>query len=184
MEGFAWSSIGPLMAYYLPAEFEYLQEYEVSIIIGVAMGLGALVAFPAGRLSDRIGRKLLFVVGGYLSFVGTMMIPFGMFLWVVILFLAMRSMAWQVSSPALRALQADTVPEDVRGRLIGMLESMSNFGSVLGGPIGGFLLDQYYDVNLGLPAPFDGTMIPFLVSGALGMVTVTMVLLFIHEKKR
>lgn len=184
MEGFAWSSIGPLMAYFLPAKFEYLTVSEVSMIVGVAMGLGALVAYPSGRLSDRLGRKLLFVLGGYLSFIGTMMIPFGMVLWVTVLFLAMRSMAWQVSSPALRALQADTVPENVRGRLIGMLESMSNFGSVLGAPIGGVLLDRYYGLDLGLPAPFDGTMIPFLISGGLGLATVTLVLVFVHERKK
>jgi len=184
MEGFAWASIGPLMAYFLPAKFEYLTVSEVSIIVGVAMGLGALVAYPSGRLSDRLGRKLLFVLGGYLSFIGTMMIPFGVFLWVTVLFLAMRSMAWQMSSPALRALQADTVPENVRGRLIGMLESMSNFGSVLGAPIGGLLLDRFYGVNLGLPGPFDGTMIPFLVSGGLGLVTVTLVLVFVHERNK
>ena len=182
MEGFAWSSIGPIMAYYLPIEYK-LNAYSVSLIIGIAMGLGALVAYPAGRLSDKVGRKTIFVVGGYLSFTGAMFIPLAPFLWSAVLFLALRSMAWQFSSPALRALQADTVPEDVRGRLIGMLESMSNIGSVLGAPIGGLLLDNFYNVDLGLPEPFDGTMIPFLVSALLGFITVSLVLVFVKEKR-
>jgi MFS family permease len=181
MEGFSFSSIGPLMALFLLLEFE-LEADVISIAIGLAMGLGALVAYPAGRLSDRVGRKKLFVVGGYLSFVGTILIPFGGVLWAVILFLALRSMAFQISSPALRALQADTVPEEVRGRLIGMLESMSNFGSVLGAPIGGLMLDVFYARDLGLPDPFSGTMVPFLISGGLGIVTVTMVMLLVREK--
>jgi DHA1 family multidrug resistance protein-like MFS transporter len=184
MEGFSFASIGPLMALFLLLEYPRLEADIISIIIGTAMGLGALVAFPAGRLSDRIGRKKLFVIGGYLSFVGTMLIPFGGVLLVIILLLAMRSMAFQVSSPALRALQADTVPEEVRGRLIGMLESMSNFGSVLGAPMGGLLLDAFFAKDIGLPDPFSGTMVPFLISGGLGIFTVTLVLLLVKEKPR
>ncbi len=184
MEGFSFASIGPLMALFLLLEYPKLEADIISIIIGTAMGLGALVAFPAGRLSDRIGRKKLFVIGGYLSFVGTILIPFGGVLLVIILLLAMRSMAFQVSSPALRALQADTVPEAVRGRLIGMLESMSNFGSVLGAPMGGLLLDAFFAKDIGLPDPFSGTMVPFLISGGLGIFTVTLVLMLVKEKPR
>jgi len=184
MEGFSFASIGPLMALFLLLEYPRLEADAISIIIGTAMGLGALVAFPARRLSDRFGRKKLFVIGGYLSFVGTILIPFGGVLLVIILLLAMRSMAFQVSSPALRALQADTVPEEVRGRLIGMLESMSNFGSVLGAPMGGLLLDAFFAKDIGLPDPFSGTMVPFLISGGLGIFTVTLVLLLVKEKSR
>ncbi len=92
-------------------------------------------------------------------------------------------MAWQVATPALRAMQADNVPEDVRGRLIGLLESMSNFGSVLGAPIGGLLLDAYFGVDIGLPSPIDGTMIPFFVAGGFGIFTVSLVMLFVKERK-
>ncbi len=181
MEGFAFAAIGPLMAYYLPARFG-IEADVVAIIVGIAMGVGALIAVPSGRLSDRTSRKKLFVAGSLLSFLGVMLIPFGYALWMVIIFMSLRSMAFQVASPALRALQADTVPEQVRGRLIGMLESMSNFGSVLGAPIGGLLLDAYYGVDLGLPV-IDGTMIPFFVSGGLGLFTVSLVMLFVKERK-
>lgn len=183
MEGFAFSSIGPLMALFLLMEFN-LEADIISIVVGSAMGLGALVAYPSGRLSDRVGRKKLFIVGGFFSYIGTMLIPFGWALWVVVVFMAMRSMAFQVSSPALRALQADTVPEEVRGRLIGMLETMSNAGSVLGAPVGGVLLDLFFGKDLGLPGPFTGNVVPFLMSGALGLFTVSLVRLLVKEKGR
>lgn len=181
MQGFAFASIGPLLAYYLPERFA-MDPDVVAIIIGLAMGMGALMAVPSGRLSDRIGRKRLYVVGSVFSYLGVILIPFGYAVWIVIIFMAMRSMAYQVASPALRALQADTVPEKVRGRLIGMLESMSNFGSALGAPIGGLLLDTYYGVDLGLPV-IDGTMIPFFVAGFLGLFTVSLVTMFVRERK-
>jgi MFS family permease len=182
MEGFAFSAIGPLMAYYLPERFG-IEADVVAIMVGVAMGVGALIAIPSGRLSDRTTRKRVFVLGSIFSFLGVILIPFGYALWMVIIFMSLRSMAFQIASPALRALQADTVPEQVRGRLIGMLESMSNFGSVLGAPIGGLLLDAYYGVDLGLPV-IDGTMIPFFVSGGLGLFTVSLVMLFVKEQRR
>lgn len=182
MEGFAFASIGPLMAYYLPQKFD-MEADLVAIVVGIAMGVGALFAYPAGRLSDRIGRKKLFVWGSLLSFAGIMLIPFGWTLWIVIVFMSMRSLAWQVASPALRAMQADNVPENARGRLIGLLESMSNLGSVMGAPIGGLLLDLYFGRDIGLPSPIDGTMIPFFVSGGLGLFTVSLVMLFVKERK-
>jgi MFS family permease len=182
MEGFAFASIGPLMAYYLPRRFD-IEPDLVAIVVGVAMGVGALVAYPAGRLSDRIGRKKLFILGSLIAFGGVMLIPFGWAIWMVVVFMSMRSMAWQIASPALRAMQADNVPEDVRGRLIGLLESMSNFGSVMGAPIGGMLLDTYYGVNLGLPSPIDGTMIPFFVAGGLGIFTISLVALLVKERR-
>ncbi|MCU0852202.1 MAG: MFS transporter, partial [Thermoplasmata archaeon] len=144
--------------------------------------LGALIAFPSGRLSDRVGKKKMFVIGGYLAFVGTILIPMGVLLAVVILFLAMRSMAFQVSSPALRALQADVVPEATRGRLIGVLESMANMGSVVGAIVGGLMWDGFHGMDLGMPSPIDGTIIPFVISGLLGIITVTLVSLFVKDR--
>lgn len=182
IEGFSFSSIGPLMVLFLAFKFE-LDAGVIAIMIGIAMGLGALVAFPSGRIADRVGKKLMFVVGGLVAFTATLLVPFSFTILVVIVLLAARSMAFQVSSPALRALQADIVPEHVRGRLIGLLESMANMGSVLGAPLGGFLWDQFHGRDFGLPAPFDGTMVPFLLSGALGILTVLMVHFKVKEAR-
>lgn len=180
MEGFSFSSIGPLMALFLLWRFELGGEH-ISLLVGIAMGLGALVAFPSGRLSDRIGRKKLFVAGGSFAFVATILIPTTWSLVIVVLLLGVRSMAFQVASPALRALQADIVPENVRGRLIGVLESMSAMGAVVGAPIGGILFDHFYGSDLGLPGSLDGTLVPFAVSGILGLAAITLVQVYIRE---
>jgi len=184
MEGFAFASIGPLMVIFLSFRFPELGADSIPIIIGLASGLGAIIAFPAGRFADRFGRKRMFVIGGYVAFIGTILIPFGWLLWVVIVFMAMRSMAFQVSSPALRALQAETVPEATRGRLIGMLESISNSGSVIGGPVGGLLMDMFLGADLGFTDSFDGSVLPFLISGLLGLFTVSLVHIMVKEKDR
>jgi len=42
----------------------------------------------------------------------------------------------------------------------------------------GLLLDSYYGVDLGLPV-IDGTMISFFVSDGLGLLTVSLVMLFV-----
>jgi DHA1 family multidrug resistance protein-like MFS transporter len=181
MEGFAFAGIGPLMVLFLAFRFPTLEEATIPIIVGLAMGLGVIVAYPSGRLADRVSKKKMFVVGGYVSFVGTVIIPYGWALAPVILFLTMRSMAFQVASPALRSLQAEIVPEEIRGRLIGMLESMSNLGSALGAPIGGLLWDYYHTSEEGLLPYGDGTTIPFLVCGLLGIFTVTLMLIYVRD---
>lgn len=183
IEGFSFASIGPLMVLFLAFRFE-LDAGTISILIGVAMGLGALIAFPSGRYADRVGKKLMFVAGGYVAFIAIIFIPFSYTLPVVVVLLAARSMAFQVSSPALRALQADIVPEHIRGRLIGLLESMTNMGSVVGAPLGGFLWDYFHGRDFGLPQPLDGTLIPFLLSGLMGLATVSMVLITVKERKK
>lgn len=181
MEGFAFSSIGPLMALFLMDRF-LLGGESISVLVGIAMGLGALVAFPSGKLSDRLGRKKLFVLGGGVAFVATMMIPTTWSLALVVLLLAARSMAFQVASPALRAMQADLVPENVRGRLIGMLESMSNLGAVVGAPLGGLIYDRFFAEDLGLPLGLDGSVVPFVFSGALGLAAVLLVQTYVRER--
>ncbi|MEW5748389.1 MAG: MFS transporter [Candidatus Thermoplasmatota archaeon] len=182
MEGFAFASVGPLLALFLVLEYPDLAQDSISTIIGVAMGVGALAAFPSGRLSDKVGRKSIFVVSGYIAFAGVVLIPFAWTLAILIAFMAMRSFAWQVSSPALRALQADTVPENVRGRLIGTLESMSNLGSMIGAPLGGVMLDHFYDVDLGLGHVLDGSAIPFILAGGIGMFTISLVMVYVKER--
>jgi MFS family permease len=183
IEGFSFASIGPLMVLFLGYRFE-LDAGTISILIGVAMGLGALVAFPSGRIADKVGKKLMFVVGGYVAFTAILFMPFFYSLPLVVLLLAARSMAFQVSSPALRALQADIVPEHVRGRLIGLLESMTNIGSVVGAPLGGFLWDCYHGRDFGLPGPIDGTVIPFVLSGVIGIATVLMVHVTVKDRRK
>ena len=180
MEGFSFSSIGPLMALFLALRFDLGGEW-VSVLIGISMGLGAMVALPSGRLSDRWGRKKLFVGGGLIAFTATLLIPTTWSLVIIVLLLGARSMAFQVASPALRALQADIVPEHIRGRLIGVLESMSAVGAVIGAPIGGLVFDQFYGKDLGLPAGLDGTLVPFAISGLLGIGTVLLVQFYVRE---
>jgi MFS family permease len=183
MEGFAFASVGPLLALFLVLEYPDLAQDSISAIIGIAMGVGALAAFPSGRLTDKVGRKRIFVISGYIAFAGVILIPFAWTLAILIAFMAMRSFAWQVSSPALRALQADTVPEAVRGRLIGTLESMSNMGSVIGSPLGGLMLDHFYGADIGLGSVFDGTIIPFVLSGGIGMFTISLVMVYVRERR-
>jgi len=45
------------------------------------------------------------------------------------------------------------------------------------------LIDVFFGKSIGLTHPFMGTMVPFIVSGALGIFTISLVFFFVKEKR-
>src|SRR2546423_1826910 len=53
-----------------------------STLLGLSIGVAALITWPASRLSDRIGRKPLIFTAGLFGAAGTLLLVFSHFLWV------------------------------------------------------------------------------------------------------
>jgi MFS family permease len=51
-------------------------------LVGLVVLLAILVTWPAARLSDRVGRKLLIVIGGVLAIAGMLVLVFSGYLWL------------------------------------------------------------------------------------------------------
>jgi len=95
---------------------------------------------------------------------------------------SIRSLGFNTSMPAFRALRADLVPPESRGRMFGLFGAGFTAGSVIGPIIGTWVYDTYRAVTfdvVGLQVPGYG--IPFFVNAALGLLTTTMIMLFIKE---
>src|SRR5439155_9078770 len=53
-----------------------------STLLGLSIGVAALITWPASRFSDRIGRKPLIFTSGLFGAAGTLLLVFSHFLWV------------------------------------------------------------------------------------------------------
>ncbi len=178
--GFSISLIASLPVFYMK-DYLGMEATLAGVVLGIAMSVGILVNVPSGIIADRFGRKPLVILGGYVSRTSTAFIPLTATAPQIASLLVLRSFAFQVHRPAIRAMQADLFPEAVRGKYTGNVQALFNWGAALGAPLGGFL----YDALRGLPSlpllTLPGIYLPFVISAILGIVTTTLILLFVKE---
>jgi MFS family permease len=55
--------------------------------------------------------------------------------------------------PSFRALQAEVVPQQVRGKEFGRIQGFFNLGAIFGPIIGGLLFDIFLNVQFVIPLP-------------------------------
>jgi MFS family permease len=108
----------------------------------------ALASWPAGRLSDRIGRKALLVVG-YLTY-GIVYVGFALAsplqLWGLF---ATYGMYIALTEGVEKALVSDIAPTDLRATLIGLHATFTGIGLLPASVLAGFLWNAF-----GAPATF------------------------------
>ncbi len=126
----------------------------------------AVVSYPAGRLSDRIGRKTL-LVAGYLTY-GLIYLGFALasHTWLVPLF-GLYGLYIAMTDGVEKALVSDLAPMNFRATLIGLHATAVGVGLLPASVLAGFLWDAY-----GAPAPF-------FFGGAMGVTAATALWLFI-----
>jgi MFS family permease len=203
VNGFSMGILSFITVLFL-ADVIHVEEYLIGIIIGITGSIGMIANIPAGRQADKIGRKPVLLLGGYLARFSMLILPFvgllplralgratsfadtTMYGLVAISgLLAFRFFAFQISQPALRALQADIIPVAVRGRLIGMMQTMFNIGAIVGAPVGGALYTAFRGHFFGIdPLVLPGEGVPFIISAILGFITLTLILLYVREPIR
>ena len=120
--------------------------------------------------------------GNYTSRLAGGILPFTANITQAGIVVSFRSLGFNISMPAFRALRADLVPPEVRGRLFGLFGTAFTAGSVVGPIIGTWIYSEYrftmFNV-LGLQVPGYG--IPFFVNAILGILSTTMIMLLIPE---
>ncbi len=130
---------------------------EIGLVAAAFWGAGLLVGYPAGRLSDRLGRKHLIVGSQIVYALATAAFALSPSpLW----FLALRALQGGAAGCAnvlAMAAVADVVAPERRGRAYGSLTGANMTGTIAGPLIGSTL----FAVSVGLT---------FLVSAAVAMV--------------
>jgi MFS family permease len=105
----------------------------VGLIEGVAESTASLVKLASGWLSDRMGRRMPLVIGGYgLAAVGKLLLVVA-YAWPVVLVARFVDRFGKgVRGSPRDALIADSAPTALRGRAFGLHRSMDTAGAVIG----------------------------------------------------
>lgn len=127
----------------------YARQQGASLGIIGAMASAFLIAnfvaqYPTGWLADRWGRRRVMVVG--LVAQALLSIAY-IFIVDPLLFVVLRCVEGLVAAavlPSARALIADAVPDEQRGRAYGFFGACFNFGFLLGPAVGGLLASVEY----------------------------------------
>ncbi|HXE89704.1 MAG TPA: MFS transporter [Terriglobales bacterium] len=135
-------------------------------LLGLVFNLVYTAAsWPAGRLSDRVSRRAL-AAAGYLVFAVVYAVfaaaPSHLLLWLM---MGGYGLYYALTSPVLRALVAETIAPEVRGRAFGILYFVTSIATLLASLITGFLWDRF------------GAALPFYLSAGLAIVSAVMLVM-------
>ncbi len=116
-----------------------LQAISISVSIHV-VGMYAL-SIPLGRLSDRIGRRNVMLLGTVLSALGSVFVGVATEYAPITIGTFLVGVGWSCTNVSTSALIADLVAPEDRGRAIGTSDTFSGAGSVVLPLIGGPLVE-------------------------------------------
>ena len=185
--GFAVGFIIPISVLYFGDIFK-ATSLQIGIILSMSGFVGLTCNLYAGRISDRVGRKPLIALGSLPSRLATIAFPFAPDLVSAAGITVFRSFGHNVAMPASRALNADLIPEKVRGKLFGRLAAFFSLGAILGPVLSTWIYDAYRFQVFEVPwlgnLAVRGAGIPFFVSSAIGLFSLFLVLAFVEEPRR
>ncbi len=138
----------------------------LGLVFNVVYTLGS---WPAGALSDRRSKSTIAAIG-YLVFAATYSTfaaaPNHALLWIM---MGCYGLYYALTSPVLRALVVETVPDDSRGRAFGVFYFTTSIATLLSSLITGELWKHF------------GGALPFYVSAALAVVAAAMLFAAKHS---
>jgi Na+/melibiose symporter-like transporter len=143
--------------------------------IGLAL---TLLVFPAGLLSDRVGRKRLNVFAGALAALGIFLLVLVRDMSAVYVFGAIIGMATGIFVSVNWALATDLIPADEAGKYLG-LSNLATAGAGAGSRLAGPLIDG---VNALRPGAYWGYPALFVLASA-SVLAGTLLMLRVRERK-
>jgi MFS family permease len=124
----------------------------------------AIASYPLGIISDKIGKKKMFVAG--MIIFSIVYLGFGInnniyFIWLLFALYGIYAAATEGIS---KAWVSDLVPNEFRGSAIGLLTMLSSFSVMVGSFFAGILWDRF------------GAQIPFITSASISLIIALLLL--------
>lgn len=153
--------------YYIRDTFQVANAAEVTgnllATIGVAL---ILLVFPAGILSDKLGRKRLNILAGVLAALGIFLLIFARQISALYAFGAIIGMATGIFLSVNWALATDLIPQDEGGKYLG-LSNLATAGASASSRLAGPLIDG---INALSPRAFLGYPVMFVLAAISALV--------------
>ncbi len=143
---------------------------DLSVVLGVSL---LIITIPAGRLSDRLGRRPIILVACSVAVAGNLLLLFARTRPVLILGGAALGLATGVFLSASWALATDLVPRGMAARYLGIANIATAGGSFLARLAGGALIDPINRLTGSLDAGYLTLYSLTLVAFAVAAFAVT-----------
>ncbi len=159
------------------------------LYIGVFSTLMALGSLPtmliAGYISDKMKtRKPIILLGYIIGRSSFFLIPLIRDCMLLLLVGLMISLIFGLSTPIMRALQADLISSTIRGTVFGIQQLFFNIGIFAGALVGGWLSETFAPVEIILfGSKLSGYIVPFWISGGLAMIGTIVFAVYVEERK-
>jgi len=121
------------------AQSKGIHPAEIGILLTVVSTGSALLMVPVGRLSDRVGRKPVLLVGivaGTLGLAGYALAPGFL---ALLGLTALRAFSSAATQPVLITVLSEVTPSRMRGQAMGLFGSLEDVGIAIGPALGGLI---------------------------------------------
>nr|MDO8099675.1 MFS transporter [Candidatus Njordarchaeota archaeon] len=156
----------PFLAQEMTAELA-----DAPIFIGIGIGIFGLVQasiqIPVGRLSDRLGRRGILIISGFVYAIGALMVGLAQNIIQFILFRAIQAVGAVVS--VIQACLGDIFPSERRGTAMAWFSIVYAVGTLVGIPVGGVV------------ATLFGLRFPFYIGSAMAFIAAVILVVFLRE---
>ncbi len=115
----------------------------VPMVMVVMSLVYALASYPAGILSDRIGRVGLLIAGLIVLVIADLVLAFGGSITSMMLGVALWGLHMGLTQGGLSTMVADTAPKPLRGTAFGVFNLASGLALLVGSVLAGLLWDAY-----------------------------------------
>nr|MDO8135964.1 MFS transporter [Candidatus Njordarchaeum guaymaensis] len=144
---------------------------DAPIFIGVAIGVFGLVQaaiqIPLGKLSDKLGRRGILVISGFVYAFGALMVGLAQDIIQFIVFRAIQAVGAVVS--VIQACLGDIFPSERRGTAMAWFSIVYAVGTLVGIPVGGVV------------ATIFGLRFPFYIGSAMAFIAAVILVAFLRE---
>jgi len=109
-----------------------------------------LVSFPAGKLSDRVGRRFPLSAGYFLTALSLFTLSLHSGIVLLTASFLLYGLALGITDTVQRALTADIVGKERRGTAYGLFHGVTGVGALLGNLLAGYLWNLYGNISFAL----------------------------------